>query len=239
MAQLLISDLHLSATRPAVSERFLRFLREPARECQRLYILGDLFDVWIGDDEESEPIPAVRAALAELTATGVTVALMGGNRDFLLGAKFARSSGVERLPDPTHLTLDGVPTLLMHGDLLCSDDLAYQQLRSHLRDPATIAAFLAQPLAVRRQLAAQYRQQSGEATSLKASDIMDVNPQTVVEYLTRYPSRWLIHGHTHRPGCYPLVWPGGEASRWVLPEWHPDQGGYLAVRGGIITSHTF
>ena len=231
-----ISDLHLSGERPKVLSRFLAYLVERASQADRLYILGDLFDVWVGDDDRAEPIPLVTEALARLADNNVKVRLLHGNRDFLIGDAFASACGVEMVADPLVIEDDGVTTLLMHGDLLCTDDTTYQQARLYLRDPATIADFLAKPLDERRQLAAAYRSQSGEATSLKAEDIMDVNRHTVVEYLKKYSARRLIHGHTHRPGRHKVAWDDGTATRYVLPEWVDGGGGYLELVDGKLVS---
>jgi UDP-2,3-diacylglucosamine hydrolase len=226
---LFLSDLHLTAEGPAILDRLLRFLDGPAREAKDLYILGDLFDVWIGDDDQRPPIPQVAAALLALRRQGVGLFLLHGNRDFLLGDGFCRRSGGTLLADPSLIQLAGQPTLLMHGDLLCSDDLQYQQARRHLRNPAVIADFLGRPLEERATLAALYRRQSGEATSLKAEAIMDANPQTVLDFLRRHGARRLIHGHTHRAACHHLMLDGAAAQRIVLPDWREDAGGYLRV----------
>jgi len=226
---LFISDLHLAAQRPAILPRLFRFLDGPAREASALYILGDLFDVWIGDDDRRPPAPQVEAALLALAGQGVDLFLLPGNRDFLLGEAFRQRSGCALLPDPSRIDLGGIPTLLMHGDLLCSDDLQYQQARRHLRTPAVIAEFLSKPLEQRAALAAEYRRQSGEATSLKAEAIMDANPETVTEYLRAQGTRRLIHGHTHRPACHEWVLDGQLVQRIVLPDWREDSGGYLRV----------
>ena len=236
MKTLFISDLHLSAQRPEITGRFLRFLAAEACSAEVLYILGDLFDVWVGDDDIAEPIPQVVEGLRALADTGTSVRLMRGNRDFLIGERFAAVTGAELLDDPALIELDGIRTLLMHGDLLCTDDLAYQQARGHLRDPRTIAGFLAQPLEARRRQAAEYRRQSGEAISLKAAEIMDVNRATVGEYLDRYDARRLIHGHTHRPGRHRVAWARGTATRHVLPQWSDEGGGYLEAADGRLTA---
>lgn len=231
---LFISDLHLSADRPETVELFLGFLAARARSAQRLYILGDLFDAWIGDDDDTAPGPQVRAGLRALTAAGTACYLMHGNRDFLIGRAFARDTGCTLLRDPSPLDLDGTPTLIMHGDLLCTDDIAYQRFRRRMRNPLIQMLFLWKPLARRRALAADYRQKSGAATALKAEGIMDVNPRTVLAYLRRYGARTLIHGHTHRPADHPLTLDGREATRRVLAEWHPDQAEVLVYADGCF-----
>ena len=231
---LFISDLHLAVERPRVVELFLRFTGQRARQAEALYILGDLFDAWIGDDDDGELATAVRQALRELTAAGVGVFFQGGNRDFLIGTRFAEATGIRLLPDYAVVDLPGVPTLLTHGDLLCTDDLDYQQARLMLRNPAFVADFLAKPLPARGALAAEYRRRSGEATSLKAEDIMDVNADTVAQTMRRHGVRRLIHGHTHRPALHAMTLDGEPAERIVLAEWNEDAGQCVSVtRDGI------
>jgi UDP-2,3-diacylglucosamine hydrolase len=219
---LFIADLHLSEERPAVTELFLRFLRERAADAEALYILGDLFDAWIGDDDDSQLANAVRDAIKSVTDRGTWVFVQAGNRDFLIGERFLRETGSEMLDETSVIDLAGQRTLMMHGDLLCTDDTDYQQARIMLRSPAFIAEFSAKSLPERRTLAVEYRRRSGEATSLKAEDIMDVNPHTVADYLRHHEASRLIHGHTHRPGCHSLELDGLEAQRWVLGEWNVD-----------------
>ena len=231
---LFISDLHLSADRPGTLELFLGFLAGRARQAQRLYILGDLFDAWIGDDDDALPGPQVRAGIRALTQSGTACLLMRGNRDFLIGRAFARDTGVTLLRDPTRIDLDGTPTLLMHGDLLCTDDIAYQKFRRRMRNPLIQRLFLWKSLASRRAVAAEYRRKSGSATAMKAEQIMDVNPRTVEDYLGRSGARTLIHGHTHRPGDHSLTLDGQPAVRLVLAEWHQNQAEVLVhTEGGF------
>lgn len=221
---LFISDLHLSPDRPGTVDLFLSFLATRAHQAQRLYILGDLFDAWIGDDDDSTPSPAVCTALRDLTQAGTACSVMRGNRDFLLGHRFARNTGCTLLKDPTLIDLGGVPTVLMHGDLLCTDDVAYQRFRQRIRNPLVQRLFLWKSLASRSAIAADYRRKSGAATAAKTESIMDVNADTVARYLTRYGAKNLVHGHTHRPADHRLDLPGGLATRRVLAEWHPDHG---------------
>ncbi len=221
---LFISDLHLSPDRPGTVDLLVGFLAARARQAQRLYILGDLFDAWIGDDDDSPPSPAVCAALRGLTQAGTACNVMHGNRDFLLGRRFVRDTGCTLLKDPTLIDLGGSPTLLMHGDLLCTDDVAYQRFRRRIRNPLIQNLFLWKSLASRRAIAADYRRKSGAATAAKTETIMDVNADTVARYLTRYGARNLVHGHTHRPADHRLDLPDGLATRRVLAEWHPDHG---------------
>jgi UDP-2,3-diacylglucosamine hydrolase len=229
---LFIADLHLSPDRPETLELFLSFLAVRARSAERLYILGDLFDAWIGDDDDSAPGPAVRAGLRALTQAGTTCLLLHGNRDFLIGRAFARDTGCTLLRDPTLVDLGGTPTLLMHGDLLCTDDIAYQRFRRRMRNPLIQILFLWKPLARRRAIAADYRRKSGVATAMKSEEIMDVNDQTVRTYVRRHGVRTLIHGHTHRPADHRLSLDGHEVSRRVLAEWHQDHAEVLVWAAG-------
>ena len=236
---LFVSDLHLSPDRPETVGLFLAFLQGPAAQAADLYILGDLFDAWIGDDLQTPPIPDIQSALGQRSARGTRIWLMHGNRDFLIGQRFAAASGCRLLDDPTRIDLAGTATLLMHGDLLCSDDRAYQEARRRLRNPAFIRDFLARPIPERLALAREYRQRSGEATSLAPAEIMDVNQETLEQALRDHGARRLIHGHTHRPAEHRFPLDGRPAERWVLPEWHRHQGGYLRCRGGCLTAEPF
>jgi UDP-2,3-diacylglucosamine hydrolase len=226
---LFISDLHLAPERPATVELFLDFLGGRARGAQALYILGDLFDAWIGDDDDQPPYPEIAAALRGLTESGTRCFLMHGNRDFLIGRAFARETGCSLLKDPTLLRLAGRPTLLMHGDLLCTDDVPYQKFRRRIRNPLVQRLFLWRSLAKRRAIAADYRRKSGAATAEKTQDIMDVSQRTVEEYMRRYGARRLIHGHTHRPADHAFRLDGRDVTRMVLAEWHPDGGEVLVI----------
>jgi UDP-2,3-diacylglucosamine hydrolase len=228
---LFISDLHLSGERPETVRMFLDFLRKRAATATHLYILGDLFDVWIGDDDEQAPIPQVIDALRRLTDAGTWLGVMHGNRDFLLGERFCRATGAELLSDPIRKVLHGVPTLLMHGDLLCTDDSDYLAFRRQVRDPAFQQQFLSLPLSARREKAREYRAMSGEANTLKAEAIMDVNPQAVIDSLTQYDALRLIHGHTHRPHDHSLNLDGQLASRHVLGDWRPQGAEILRLDG--------
>jgi len=230
---LFISDLHLSPERPATVRLFLAFLNGRARRAGRLFILGDLFDTWIGDDDDTPPYPEIRDTLRELTAAGTDCALMHGNRDFLIGQTFCRDTGCTLLRDPTRLEFDAEPTLLMHGDLLCTDDLAYLRFRRRIRNPLVTRLFLWKSLASRRQVAADYRRRSGAATADKPADIMDVNSGTVADYLRRYHATRLVHGHTHRPAEHDLLVDQKPAHRSVLAEWHTSRGEVLVHTPGL------
>ncbi len=234
---LFISDLHLSAERPATLQLFLRFLTEIAASADRLYILGDLFDVWLGDDDQSPPIPEVIAALHDLSAGSTEIYLMHGNRDFLIGEQFCRQTGCKLLPDPTVIELAGEPLLLMHGDLLCSSDHAYQQTREQLRSEEFCREFLARPLAERALFAAEARRKSDATTATLDAEIMDVDQGTVTEQMLKHGANVLIHGHIHRPESHEFLLEGEPAVRIVLDEWHDDAGSYLCVNAEGIHTH--
>ena len=230
---LFISDLHLSEERPAANERFFSFLEKEARGAEALYILGDFFEYWIGDDDLDEPFNAVVAGLLkDLTRRGVPVYLMHGNRDFLIGKGFCAATGASLLQDPTVAEIDGVKTLLVHGDTLCTDDVEYQAWRRKARDPAFQAAFLAKSLADRRQTVFQMREKSRQVVQEKTAEIMDVNDDAVRQAMRSVGVRRLIHGHTHRPGRHELDIDGQRGERWVLPDWY-GRGGYIQVDRGI------
>jgi len=226
---LFISDLHLAPSRPATVECFLGFLGQRAQQGRALYILGDLFDVWVGDDDDHPPYPEIRAALRRLTESGTDCYLMHGNRDFLIGRSFARDTGCRLLPDPTAVELAGVPTLLMHGDLLCTDDVPYQKFRRCVRNPIVKHLFLWMPLTKRRAIAADYRRKSSMAMAEKTPAIMDVNQRTVEEYMRRFSAQRLIHGHIHRPADHPFALDGNPVTRLLLAEWQADRGEVLVV----------
>ena len=220
---LFISDLHLAAERPATLQMFLDFLRERPQPGDCLYILGDLFDVWVGDDDNAPLAQRVRQAFAALTSRGVKLYLQRGNRDFMMGKRLMRETGAELLPDPHLMQVAGRPTLLMHGDLLCSDDIAYLKARRRLRNPLFQWLVRHRSLEARRRMAAAYRQRSGETTAMTAAQIMDANGQTIVSYLKQYRAAQIIHGHTHRPAVHEHDLGNGQhARRYVLDEWHED-----------------
>lgn len=212
---LFISDLHLDASRPAITRALADFLQRNTH-CERLYILGDLFEAWIGDDDDTPLAADVADLLRQFTAAGgPQLYLMQGNRDFLLGEAFCHRAGARLLPDPSLIDLYGTPTLLLHGDSLCIGDSQYQAFRKTTRDPVWQADLLERSLEERRALATQMRTMSREANSNKALDIMDVAPQEVDRVMRHYGVSQLIHGHTHRPARHDEA----AGSRWVLGDW--------------------
>ena len=241
MSTLFISDLHLCSGRPQSTRAFFGFLGREARGADALYILGDLFEYWAGDDDLNDPFNAeVVAALARLVAGGVPVYLMHGNRDFVIGAAFARASGVQLLPDPTLLDLYGQAVLLMHGDTLCTLDLEYQAFRREARSQAWIERLLGQPLAERKAAVEALRRKSEQEKRIKAPEIMDVAPAEVEAQLRRHGYPRLIHGHTHRPARHLHIVDGHACERWVLADWYGG-GSYLvcdAIGCRAVSLHT-
>jgi UDP-2,3-diacylglucosamine hydrolase len=230
-SSLFVSDLHLSEARPEANERFIEFVETTARRAQALYVLGDLFEYWIGDDDVGTPFNAVMTGFfAGLTRAGVKVFVMHGNRDFLLAGRFAEATGAVLLEDPATLEIGGVRTLLMHGDTLCTDDLDYQGWRRTARSAAWQKDFLAKPLEDRRRAVGALRDKSREVIQAKPAEIMDVNADAVREAFRRHGVTRLIHGHTHRPGHHEFEVDGRRCERWVLPDWY-GPGGYLEVSG--------
>jgi UDP-2,3-diacylglucosamine hydrolase len=235
MTTLFISDLHLDPSRPAITELFLDFLRGQARQAEALYILGDLFEAWIGDDTPSSAADDVAIALRELTDAGIPVYFIRGNRDFLLGNDYAARAGMRILPDPAVIELYGKPVLLQHGDLLCTDDTAYQAFRAQTRDPAFQAQFLSQPLQARIAFAQQARAASqNRQAEMKEGDraqfetVTDVAPGEVAATFQRYGVDTMIHGHTHRPAIHTVNAGGRDCTRIVLGDWY-EQGSVLRV----------
>lgn len=227
MHTLFISDLHLAPERPQVTAQFLHFIRETASAASALYILGDLFEYWVGDDDLEDPLNhTVSGALSTLAAGGTGVFLMRGNRDVLLGPDFAARCHATLLEDPVLVTLHGTPTLLSHGDALCTDDVDYQRFRSYARDPGNQRKFLSQSLAARREQMRGMRAQSEASKQQKTEAIMDVAPAAVDELLRRHGYPRLIHGHTHRPAQHLHTVDGHRCERWVLSDWY-GTGGYL------------
>jgi UDP-2,3-diacylglucosamine hydrolase len=220
MATVFISDLHLDAERPHIVDLYTRFLAEQARHADALYILGDLFESWIGDDDDTLLATRVAHALCGLSDSGVPVYFMHGNRDFLLGADYVQRCGLTLLEDPALIDLGGERTLLMHGDTLCTDDVEYQKFRTLVRNPAWQQSFLAKPLAERRAFAAQARGESRKQTAMKPAEIMDVNQGAVESTMRQHGVRRLIHGHTHRPATHQFDLGGKAAERIVLGDWY-------------------
>ena len=235
MTTLFISDLHLDATRPQIVEQFLAFLRDEAAKADALYILGDFFEAWIGDDAAGELENTVADALAKLHEHGVPVFFMHGNRDFLLGDAYARRARMTILPDPSVIDIEGDRILLMHGDTLCTDDARYQAFRAETRDARWQRAFLARPLSERQSFAAQARAESQRYTRSVDDAITDVNAATVNAVMIAHDTAKLIHGHTHRPAHHHFEFGDGKvAERIVLGDWH-EQGSALLVNPNAIT----
>jgi UDP-2,3-diacylglucosamine hydrolase len=228
MPTLFISDLHLDESRPHIVELFTRFLAGEAHSADALYILGDLFESWIGDDDDCALGLRAAAATRALRDRGVPVYFMHGNRDFLLGADYAARAGMTLLPDPTIIELQGERTLLMHGDTLCTDDIDYLKFRALVRNPDWQRRFLAKPLDERRAFAAQARDESRRHTSAAKPEIMDVNSAAVESAMRAHGVRRLIHGHTHRPATHQLNLDGQVAERIVLGDWY-EQSSVLRV----------
>ena len=220
MTVLFISDLHLTAGDAETTRRFTDFIDGPARSARELYILGDLFEAWIGDDDDDPRIAPIVGALEKLTASGVACALMHGNRDFLLGQRFCAMTGCRLLGDYERLTLFGQPVLLTHGDLLCTDDTRYMTLRAELRSSAWQRDFLAKTLAERRQIASDLRQLSATEIATKSDYIMDVNQAAVESTMRAHGVTLLLHGHTHRPAVHRFDLAGQPAARIVLGAWY-------------------
>ncbi len=219
MTTLFISDLHLEESRPDITEAFLGFLKEKAHGVEQLYILGDFFEAWIGDDERTPLQEQIAAALRAVNESGTEIFLMHGNRDFLIGHDFCDRAGATLLDDPTVVDLYGTPTLLMHGDSLCTADVEYQKFRANMRNPQWQQMILQRPLADRQQMARQLREISMAKNQGKAETIMDVTPEEVVKDMEAHGVQRLIHGHTHRPAEHHLEVNGQPAKRIVLGDW--------------------
>jgi UDP-2,3-diacylglucosamine hydrolase len=232
VSSLFISDLHLTDERPAANEQFIDFLEGKARAAEALYILGDFFEYWIGDDDLEEPFNAVMAGLLRrLTGGGVPLYLMHGNRDFLIGERFCAATGAQLLADPSVHDIQGVRTLLAHGDTLCTDDVDYQNWRRIARSPQWQREFLAKPRVERRSVIQGLREKSKAVVRAKPAEIMDVNDAAVARAMREHAVTRLVHGHTHRPGRHALTVEGCPAERWVLPDWY-GRGGYLEIGRG-------
>lgn len=230
---LFISDLHLDASRPAATRALAAFLLSQD-SCRQLFILGDLFETWLGDDDDSPLVAEVAAMLRDFTAAGARLGIMVGNRDFLLGPGFCERAGARLIPDPTVIDLYGQATLLMHGDSLCTADEQYQAFRRQARDPAWQAQLLRKPLAQRRELASELRARSKEANSMKTADIMDVTDSEVQGQMRSHGVRQLIHGHTHRPARHESA----TGLRWVLGAWE-EKGWFISASPEGISLNSF
>ena len=230
-----LSDLHLAPERPADAAAFRAWARGPARGASAVYVLGDLFDSWLGDEQLADPFSGeVVGQLADVARAGVPVHVMHGNRDFLLGEKFGRAAGAAMLPDSVVVETGGVPTLLLHGDTLCTDDVDYQRYRAWIRDPARQRKLLSLPWPVRRGFAAWMRRKSRRASLRKGPEIMDVNAGAVVDAMRAANVARLIHGHTHRPATHAVDVDGRHGERHVLPDWH-GRAAWLEIDAGGAT----
>ncbi|MCO6057421.1 UDP-2,3-diacylglucosamine diphosphatase [Pseudomonas sp. MOB-449] len=235
---LLISDLHLEEERPDITRAFLHFLQTRAPQAEALYILGDFFEAWIGDDAMTPFQHSIAQALRKLTGGGTRIFLMHGNRDFMIGRAFCREAGCTLLPDPSLVQMNGEPVLLMHGDSLCTQDAAYMRLRRWLRNPISLFILRNLPLATRHKLARKLRKESRMQTQQKALEITDVTPTEIPRILREHGVRTLIHGHTHRPAEHALDLDGKPARRIVLGDWD-RQGWALQVDAQGFTQAPF
>jgi UDP-2,3-diacylglucosamine hydrolase len=231
MNTLFISDLHLDASRPEITRLYLAFLAGEAREAKALYVLGDLFEAWIGDDATTEHDEQVIAGMRETADSGVPCYFMHGNRDFLVGEDFARRSGFRMLQDPALVNIDDEPVLLMHGDTMCTDDREYMEFRRMVRTREWQQAFLGKSIGERRAFAEHARKESMARGREKPMEIMDVNPAEVERVMREHGIRRLIHGHTHRPNVHRFHLDGEPAERIVLGDWY-EQGSVLRVSDG-------
>ena len=228
-SSLFISDLHLSEERPEANEAFFSFIEEKASRAASLYILGDLFEYWIGDDDLGSPFNAVVAGfLRNLSRSGVALHFMHGNRDFLVGERFCEATGARLLEDPATVAVAGEKTALLHGDTLCTDDEDYQAWRLVARSGKWREEFLAKPIDERRRIIMGLREKSREVVSAKPAAIMDVNDAAVRNAFGRLGVRRMVHGHTHRAARHSLEVEGVACERWVLPDWY-GRGGYLEI----------
>lgn len=228
----LLSDVHLGAEHPQITNRFLHCLQHDLLGSEHLFILGDLFEAWIGDDATDAIADRIKPALSALAEQGLKIWFMHGNRDFLLGERYADAAGMRLLPDPCFVTSGQRRLLLAHGDAWCTDDLPYQALRQQVRDPQWQAGFLALPIDQRLAMARQARAASSAHTSTAADEIMDVNPQAIADVFSTHAVDAIIHGHTHRPAdhCH------GEQRRHVLGDWY-QHSSWLRLQHGRIVRH--
>lgn len=231
MTVLFVSDLHLDAARPAATHCFLHFLQGEALTAERLYILGDLFEVWVGDDDPDPHHRTVRDALAAYTAQGKLCYFMHGNRDFMLGPDFMQATGLIPLHDPTLISVDGTSIIISHGDLLCTDDRSYQRFRRIVRNALVQRIYRGLPFSLRQRIAGQARRSSQAASSAKSPVITDVNSQAVTQIMQTMGVNRLLHGHTHRPAIHRFELEGQPAMRMVLGDWY-EHGSVLAWQDG-------
>ena len=227
---LFISDLHLAPERPRIIQLFERFVDEIAVNADTLYILGDFVEYWIGDDDRAEGLADTFSAFERLKASDTKVYFMHGNRDFLIGDDLARRCHFQLIDDPLVTPLQNHPTLLMHGDTLCTDDVDYQQFRTMVRNIEWQKTFLEKSLKEREKIALSLREKSKQATAYKPDDIMDVNQAAVIEIMKQHSASTLIHGHTHRPAIHEFDIDGKPAKRIVLGDWY-ETGSYLRISG--------
>ncbi len=223
-----IADLHLSENRPDISACFLRFLESDAVQAEKLYILGDLFEAWVGDDDDSPFLKTIAYALTKLSQSGTIIYYIHGNRDFLIGKRYAKQASMQLLPEVDTIDLYGQKVVIMHGDSLCTRDIDYQVFRKKSRSWWWQTAIKSLPLFIRKKIAADYRKKSAAATAIKSQEIMDVTESEVTECLQKYQSQLLIHGHTHRPAIHQVSANGEKAQRIVLGDWY-EQGAWLKV----------
>jgi UDP-2,3-diacylglucosamine hydrolase len=223
-----IADLHLCENRPEISACFLHFLENDATKAEKLYILGDLFEAWVGDDDDNPYLQTIADALTTLSQSGTKIYYIHGNRDFLLGKHYAKKSSMQLLPEIETIDLYGRHVVIMHGDTLCTRDVDYQAFRKKSRSWWWQTAIKSLPLFVRKKIAADYRKKSAAATAIKSQDIMDVTDSEVSACLEQYQSQLLIHGHTHRPAVHEIIANGNSAQRIVLGDWY-EQGAWLKV----------
>jgi len=221
-----IADLHLSADRPDITDCFLHFMSTEATQCDALYVLGDLFEMWIGDDDDNPFHRQIKRAFKALTDSGVPCFFIHGNRDFLIGKQFSRETGVKLLPQHTVIDLFGTPTLILHGDTLCTLDESYQRYRKKVHNPFIQWLFFRLPLTWRQAIGRKMRSGSNHNNQMKSDSIMDVTPQAVIDLMKAHKVNQMIHGHTHRPAVHDLSIDGQHATRTVLGDWY-DQGSVL------------
>ncbi len=226
MTTLFVSDLHLEADRPDIGDQFINFLKTDVLEADDLYILGDLFEAWVGDDDPNTHYARIKMAIRKVVDKGIPVYFMHGNRDFMIGRQFANETGVEILPDPYPVTMYGERTLLSHGDALCIDDVQYQRVREMVRNPEWQKSILEKPLKERLRIAEEARRQSLEQTINMNLSIMDVNQEEVIRVIRKHEVDILVHGHTHRPDIHNVDLGNRKAQRIVLGDWY-TQGSVL------------